>query len=983
MPATRPMPARLLPARHQPLRRRSAPSRRWGKALGVALLSGAVAAPGVGASPTSGRVPVVQPTGVVPSSAVSARISATKAPTAKAPASDVRTPSVTSVALGGVSRKVLAAAPEPGAHADEQIGALAVKFPVKPAAAASVRMKKSALVAVTADAAFAAGTAVQVRVKEKSGWSRWSTLEVDSEHGADPGSKEAEGARPGSDPLLTVAATQAQVRIDTPSGKLPKGTELTLVHASSAKSDKRGAVSSSALVSGQATVGQPPIVTRAQWGANEAMRNRAPIYTSTVRAGFIHHTASSSSYTPAQAAAQVRAIYAYHTKSLRHSDIDYNFLVDRFGQLYEGRAGGMDQPVLGGHTAGFNENTFAVSALGNFDTFAPAEADMAAMKDSIARLFAWKLGLSGVNPASTASLLSAGYIKATRYPKGSTASIPATSTHQTVNFTKCPGKHLEAQVASIRAMAGAYSDVVISAPSPAGVSFASGERAEVTLTSEAYRPVAWTADILSPCSDTPVRSYTGTSPAGQIAVTWDLKDSAGVPVLPATYTMRMTGTTTDGSGMPVVAVSTDLTITPAPGGAWGPCGNATRVSGPTPSATSVLWGRIASPTSTTVVLTGQADAGTAALSAASAAAPLARKLGAPLLVSPAGDLAPEVAAEIQARAATEVVVVGGPGVVSDQAAARVAALNVPVTRLAGSTDAATAVAVAARMGPAESAVLVSPSGSPGHALAGAALAAARGVPVLVADATTVPPETVTALAGRPYTIAAATTLPDAALPAGSVGRLTGADSVAASLAIGAAFGPTSSIMVFPEAPAGWATAGVAASAAVPLTFTPSPVLSADLAAFISGRPDLGATTTTVPAAYLSDQVLGATSRVLLGLPWAPPGVSTATPIGPAMTATRKVAATNASPEPVRKGRMVKVSAKVKAKFSDKKYRAVPAGVPFAVQFKASGAKKYKLVHSGLTTAGRATAKVKVTKSGRYRVVVGAKKAASDYVRVKR
>ncbi len=243
MPATRPVPARLLPARHQPSRRRSAPSRRWGKALGVALLSGAVAAPGVGASPTSGRVPVVQPTGVVPSSAVSARISATKAPTAKAPASDVRTPSVTSVALGGVSRKVLAAAPEPDAHADEQVGALAVKVPVKPAAAASVRMKKSALVAVTADAAFAAGTAVQVRVKEKSGWSRWSTLEVDPEHGPDPGSEEAEGARPGSDPLLTVAATQAQVRIDTPSGKLPKGTELTLVHAPSAKSDKRGALS--------------------------------------------------------------------------------------------------------------------------------------------------------------------------------------------------------------------------------------------------------------------------------------------------------------------------------------------------------------------------------------------------------------------------------------------------------------------------------------------------------------------------------------------------------------------------------------------------------------------------------------------------------------------------------------------------------------------------------------------------------------------
>ena len=101
---------------------------------------------------------------------------------------------------------------------------------------------------------------------------------------------------------------------------------------------------------------------------------------------------------PAQAAAQVRAIYAYHTKSLGHSDIDYNFLVDRFGRLYEGRAGGMDLPVLGGHTAGFNEHTFAVVALGNFETFSPPAADMAAIKDSIARLFAWKLGLSRSQP---------------------------------------------------------------------------------------------------------------------------------------------------------------------------------------------------------------------------------------------------------------------------------------------------------------------------------------------------------------------------------------------------------------------------------------------------------------------------------------------------------------------------------------------------------------------------------------------------------
>ena len=301
-------------------------------------------------------------------------------------------------------------------------------------------------------------------------------------------------------------------------------------------------------------------------------------------------------------------------------------------------------------------------------------------------------------------------------------------------------------------MGAGYSDVVISAPSPAGQTITSGASPDFTFTSDANRAVTWTADILSPCSDTPVRTYTGaTTGPGPISVTWDLKDAAGAPVLPATYTIRMNGVA--GDGTPVATVTSDLTIAPAPGGAWGPCANASRVAGATPAATSVLWGRISAPSSATVVLTGPADAGTPSLAAGVAAAPLARSIGAPLLITPAGSLAPEVAADIQARGG-EVLIVGGPGVVSDATAAAVAALGVPVTRLAGATDAATAAAVAARMPPAASAVLVSPQGSPAHALAGAALASARGVPVLIAGPTSVPPETVAALAGRPFSVVA-------------------------------------------------------------------------------------------------------------------------------------------------------------------------------------------------------------------------------------
>jgi hypothetical protein len=908
---------------------------------------------------------------------------ATAPPTASSAA--VRQPTVRAVPLAGVDRSVLALTPK--VHADEpaagQLGQMAAHVRTKPAVAATLVIRRPAeLVAVSADEPFPAGTTIQMRVKDAAGWSEWSDLHVDPEHGPDPASAEARRARVGSDPLMAQDARRVQVRIDTPDGRVPKGTELTLVDAPAAPSDAaaRG-------MAQMATVGLPPIVTRAQWGANESWRSRQPIYTSDLRAGFVHHTASTSNYSPEQAAAQVRAIYAYHTKSLKHSDIDYNFVVDRFGRLYEGRAGGIDQPVLGGHTAGFNEHTFAVVALGNFSTFNPSATDMAAIKDSIARLFAWKLGLHGVNPGSTASLVSAGFWKRTRYPRGTVASIPAVSSHQTVNFTACPGSNLQAQMPSIRELAAQYSDVVISAPSPTGTSVVAGQAGPITFTSSANRAVSWTADVLSPCSDTPVRTFTGSTPgAGPISVSWDFTDAAGAPVLPARYTIRMSGTAADGT--PVATVTSDVTVAPAPGGGWGPCANASRVAGASVAETSVLWGRITAPGARTVVVSG-AGSGTASLAAGLAAAPLARSLGAALLLTSRDVLDGPVAADLTARGATEVLVVGGADVVSDAVLASIGGLGATVTRVAGGTAAETAAAVAGRMPPATPVVLVSPDGSPAHAVAGAALAAQLGGPVLMAAGGSIPPATQAALAGRPsVTVAASVALADAtiaaALPSTPWTRLAGADAASASAAVASAFPATvESASVLPDNPVAWVTAPVAAATGAPLLITPSPSLSVAVADAIRARPALRATTTTVSAAWLDDQVLGATSRILLGLPWAPPGVA----LGPAQPtapqpATYRVGAANASPEPVKRGRSLKVTAKVTVK-SGKKYVSAPAGVPFVVQFKATGKKKYRQVASGTTTRGRATATVTATSSGRWRIVVGTKASSSDQVRVRK
>ncbi|MCU0282456.1 MAG: N-acetylmuramoyl-L-alanine amidase [Candidatus Nanopelagicales bacterium] len=948
--------------------------------LGVAGAAGTAPA-GAGAGAAAG----------VPGQASPRTGSPAAAPSAQ-PAADVRQPRVAQLELAGIDRRVLAAAPRPEdahddhAHTTGQLqasGTGAAPVDVKPAAAVSLPVRRPAeLVAVAADRPFPAGSTIQVRVREAGRWTRWTTLHVEADHGPDPGTAEARRARFGSEPMLTRSATRVQVRIDTPTGRLPKGTRITLVDAPSAPSDdRRGQVRAAA-------IGQPPIITRAQWGANESWRNRAPIYTSNLKAGFVHHTASTSNYSPAQAAAQVRAIYAYHTKSLGHSDIDYNFVVDRFGRLYEGRAGGIDQPVLGGHTAGFNAHTFAVVALGNFSTFTPPSGDMAAIRGSIAQLFAWKLGLHGVNPGATVRLESAGYIKATRYPKGSIATLPAVSSHQMVNYTACPGTSLQAQLGSIRSAAAGASDVALTAASPTGRTVQAGS-AGASFTASTTVPVSsWTAEILSPCSDTPVRTIGGgAAPAGALPFSWDLRDAAGQPVPPATYTVRVWAVAADGTALPARGVAT-LAVAPVPGGAWGPCANASRVVGDTTAGTSVLWGRIQAPGARTAVLTGAATT-TAATAAGLAAAPLARSLGAPLLLTTGSALAGEVSTELRARGVTDVVVVGGPDVVPAAAADAVAALGIRVRRIAGPTPAATAAAVAAEL-PGRPAVLAAPDGSPAHAVAGAALAAANAWPLLLSAAGTVPAETAAAATGRGSVtvVAPGDSLPDAAVGPALAGlswrRIAAGDAVGAGVAVAAAFpAEVASAMLLPVDPGGWAAAPVAAAAGVPVLFSTAPVLSVAVADALRARPRIGATTTPVSRGWLADDVLGATSRVLLGLPWAPPGVAVGAPAPAPRPASYKVARANASPEPVRAGRTLKVTAKVTVRTSGATYRKVPAGVPFVVQFRASGASRYATVATGTTTKGRATARAKAERTGAWRIVVGTKASKADTVRVRR
>jgi hypothetical protein len=297
-----------------------------------------------------------------------------------------------------------------------------------------------------------------LRTREDGTWSEWLELPYHDEHAPDPGSREAQRARPGTDLVLVGEVDEVQVRGVLDHGAVPGGLRMAVTSPGTATRSARqlpalaadGAAEEAGdpataptdpgteegldLQAGVITP-KPVIYSRTQWGANENLRDGSPTYFE-VHAGFVHHTVNANDYRRAEVPGILRSIYAYHTQSRGWSDVGYNFLVDKFGRIWEGRAGGVDRPVVGAHTLGYNEYSFAMSAIGNFETARPSEAVLQAYGS----LFAWKLSLHGVDAGSAAQRVGS-------------RTFAAINGHRDAGTTACPGRNLYARLATIRGYA--------------------------------------------------------------------------------------------------------------------------------------------------------------------------------------------------------------------------------------------------------------------------------------------------------------------------------------------------------------------------------------------------------------------------------------------------------------------------------------------------------------------------------------------------
>ncbi|WP_010532501.1 N-acetylmuramoyl-L-alanine amidase, partial [Brachybacterium squillarum] len=135
-------------------------------------------------------------------------------------------------------------------------------------------------------------------------------------------------------------------------------------------------------------VGAPLVVMRDTWGANESLTSGSPRYASGLKAAVLHHSGGYNSYTAAEVPGLLRGYLAYHTQTNGWADLGYNALVDRFGTIYEGRAGGLERHVIGAHATGSNTGTVGVCMIGNHSSSSASSKAL----NAVAYIMAWKLG---------------------------------------------------------------------------------------------------------------------------------------------------------------------------------------------------------------------------------------------------------------------------------------------------------------------------------------------------------------------------------------------------------------------------------------------------------------------------------------------------------------------------------------------------------------------------------------------------------------
>ncbi len=167
-----------------------------------------------------------------------------------------------------------------------------------------------------------------------------------------------------------------------------------------------------------------------------------------VRFLIVHHTVSSNTYGEGDVVGILRSMYNFHTNDKGWSDVAYNFCVDRFGRVWEARAGSAAGAVRGDATGGSQGFAILCAFIGDHRTEAPSEAATQAMGGLLAAL-GGRYGID-LSAGATTTFTSRG---SNRHPAGTAVTAPTVCPHRMMSQTECPGDagvaHIEERLVPI------------------------------------------------------------------------------------------------------------------------------------------------------------------------------------------------------------------------------------------------------------------------------------------------------------------------------------------------------------------------------------------------------------------------------------------------------------------------------------------------------------------------------------------------------
>lgn len=153
-----------------------------------------------------------------------------------------------------------------------------------------------------------------------------------------------------------------------------------------------------------------------------------------VRFLLVHHTAGNTQHSEADVPAILGGIRAFHVREKGWPDIAYNFLIDRYGQVWEGRAGSLDGPVRGDATGGNQGFSQLVCLIGDFT----AELPTPEAQEALVLTLAWRADRYEIDtgPGASVGFVSRG---SNRWPEGTEVTATPIAGHRDMSHTSCPG----------------------------------------------------------------------------------------------------------------------------------------------------------------------------------------------------------------------------------------------------------------------------------------------------------------------------------------------------------------------------------------------------------------------------------------------------------------------------------------------------------------------------------------------------------------